>query len=71
MINNCNYYYKVVPFVLKNADATCQILVDMVFTNQIIMNLEVQINDMVVNAPNNHFKDLEDIMRYVTNTTCA
>ncbi|MCI93869.1 gag-pol polyprotein, partial [Trifolium medium] len=48
MSNTCNYFYKVMPFGLKNAGATYQRLMDMVFSEHIGKNLEVYIDDMVV-----------------------
>lgn len=49
-------------FGLKNAGATYQRLVDMVFSSQIKGNLEVYVNDMGMNTPKykDHVKDMEE-----------
>jgi hypothetical protein len=67
MTNTCNYFYKVMPFGLKNAGATYQRLMDRVFANQIGRNLEVYIDDMVVETrrEGNHHSDLEEILSSV------
>lgn len=48
MLNHDNYYYNVIPFILKNTGATCQWLMDIVFVYQIWRNLDVYIDDMIV-----------------------
>lgn len=54
MKNTYNYYYyEVMPFGLKNAGATYQRLMDMVFTSEIGRNLEVYVDDMVIKTPKN------------------
>jgi hypothetical protein len=67
MTNTCNYFYKVMPFGLKNAGATYQRLMDRVFSQQIGKNLEVYIDDMVVKTPEdgNHSDDLAEILASV------
>jgi hypothetical protein len=67
MTNTCNYFYRVMPFGLKNAGATYQRLMDRVFAQQIGRNLEVYIDDMVVKTPEegNHNKDLAEILSSV------
>jgi hypothetical protein len=67
MTNTCNYFYKVMPFGLKNAGATYQCLMDRVFARQIGRNLEVYIDDMVIKSidDNSHHKDLEEILSSV------
>ncbi|KAK2427613.1 hypothetical protein QL285_026181 [Trifolium repens] len=67
MTNTCNYFYKVMPFGLKNAGATYQRLMDMVFAQQIGRNLEVYIDDMVVKTPEggSHSMDLAEILSSV------
>lgn len=45
-------YYKVTPFQLKNAGATYQRLVKIMFADQISKTIEVYINDMLVKSKN-------------------
>lgn len=56
------YYYKVMPFGLKNAEETNQRLMDKLFSGQIGRNLEVCVDDMVVKTDQNHrhIEDLEE-----------
>jgi hypothetical protein len=67
MTNTCNYFYKVMPFGLKNAGATYQRLMDRVFAQQIGRNLEVYIDDMVIKTPEggDHGQDLAEILSSV------
>ncbi|GAU31520.1 hypothetical protein TSUD_332960 [Trifolium subterraneum] len=67
MTNNCNYFYKVMPFGLKNVGATYQRLMDRIFSRQIGRNLEVYIDDMVVKTTGetSHDMDLEEILAEV------
>jgi ribonuclease HI len=67
MTNTCNYFYKVMPFGLKNAGATYQRLMDRVFAKQIGKNLEVYIDDMVIKTTDTgcHGEDLEEILSEV------
>ena len=44
------YYYKVMPFGLKNAGATYQCLVNMMFKEQIGKTMEVYVDDMLVKS---------------------
>ena len=44
------YYYKVMPFGLKNAGATYQRLVNKMFSKQIGKNMEVYVDDMLVKS---------------------
>ena len=44
------YYYKVIPFGLKNAGATYQLLVNMMFKEQISKTIEVYVDDMLVKS---------------------
>nr|KYP32059.1 Gypsy retrotransposon integrase-like protein 1 [Cajanus cajan] len=46
--DHANYYYRVMPFGLKNAGTTYQRLMDKVFHQQIGRNMEVYVDDMVV-----------------------
>jgi hypothetical protein len=67
MTSTCNYFYKVMPFGLKNAGATYQRLMDRVFANQIGRNLEVYIDEMVIKSTDEtkHHEDLEEILASV------
>ena len=60
IIENDNYYYKVMPFKLKNAGATYQRLMNKVFTDQIGRIMEVYVDDMVTKTmrDRDHCKDL-------------
>ena len=44
------YYYKVMPFRLKNARATYQRLVNCMFSHHIGRNVEVYVDDMLVKS---------------------
>ena len=44
------YYYRVMPFGLKNARATYQRLVNRMFQKQIEASMEVYIDDMLVKS---------------------
>lgn len=64
-ITNCNiFYYKVMPFKLKNAWATYQKLMDIVFSEQLGQNLEVYIDFMFVKTPDEgkHGDDLRETL---------
>ena len=56
------YYYKVIPFKLKNAKATYQRLVNHMFNKQIRWNIEVYIDDMLVKSKTTkeHLDDLKE-----------
>ena len=47
---NGNYYYRVMPFGLKNARFTYQRIVTRMFETQIGRNMEAYIDDMVVKS---------------------
>ena len=57
------YYYKVMPFALKNVGATYQHLVNMMFRDLIKKTMEVYVNDMLVKSKQiaNHIRDLEEV----------
>ena len=57
------YYYKVIPFKLKNAKATYQKLVNHMFNKQIRWNIKVYIDDMLVKSKTTkeHLDDLKEI----------
>ena len=63
MTDGLSYYYKVMPFRLKNIGVIYQRLMDKVFANQIDRNVEVYVDDMVANTPNSgdQCRDLEEI----------
>ena len=44
------YYYKVMPFELKNVGSTYQRMINKVFTKQIRRNLEVYVDDILVKS---------------------
>src|SRR4051812_7877816 len=56
------YYYRVMPFGLKNAGATYQRLVNKTFKHQIGRNIEVYVDDMLVKSAKevDHVKDLAE-----------
>ena len=56
------YYYKVMPFELKNAGTTYQRLVNCMFSHQIGRNMEVYVDDILVknNDKANHLDDLKE-----------
>lgn len=58
------YYYKVIPFELKNARATYQRLVNRMFETQIGRNVEVYIDDMLVKSleAEKHLDDLKETL---------
>ena len=58
-----NYYYKVMPFGLKNAGSTYQRMMTRMFEPQLDKNIEVYIDDMVVKnkVVSKHVGDLGNI----------
>ena len=58
------YYYKVMPFGLKNASFTYQRLVNRMFSRQIGMNVEVYVDDMLrkIKDEANHLDDLKETL---------
>ena len=56
------FYYKVMPFGLKNAGATYQRLVNHMFHTQIEWNVEVYVDDMLVKSldEGKHLDDLQE-----------
>ena len=57
------YCYNVMPFGLKNAGATYQMLVNKMFSNQIGRNMEVYVDDMLVKSKEKltHLDDLREM----------
>ncbi|CAL2270893.1 unnamed protein product [Prunus armeniaca] len=60
IIERGTYCYKVMPFGLKNAEATYQMMVNKIFKEQIGKTMEVYVDDMLVKAPKraDHIKNL-------------
>ena len=56
------FFYKVMPFELKNAWATYQRLMNKMFTHQIGRNVQVYVDDMLVKSlhENDHLNDLQE-----------
>jgi len=54
IIDDANYFYKVVPFGLKNAGPTYQRLMDKVFNHLMGKCVEVYVDDMVIKSPSHH-----------------
>ena len=56
------FYYKVMPFDLKNAGATYQRIMNCMFHDHIGRNVEVYIDDMLVKTKEerNHLEDLQE-----------
>ncbi|RDX78585.1 Retrovirus-related Pol polyprotein from transposon 17.6, partial [Mucuna pruriens] len=50
MTDEGNFFYKVMPFGLKNVGATCQRLIDCIFKDHIGNQVEVYMDDMVVKS---------------------
>jgi len=50
MIENINFYYKLMAFGLRNAGATYQRLMDKVFKSLIGINVKVYVDDIVVKS---------------------
>jgi len=58
-----SYYYKVMPFGLKNAGATYQRLMDRVLAPMIGQNVQAYVDDMVVTSQvkDQHIANLEEL----------
>ena len=56
------FYYKVMPFRLKNARATYQRLMNKIFAHQLGRNVQVYVDDMLVKSvrENDHLNDLQE-----------
>ena len=56
------YYYKVMPFRLKNTRVKYQRLVNKVFIDQLGRNMEAYVNDILVKSKSmsQHIDDLEE-----------
>jgi len=58
--DDANYFYRVMPFGLKNVGATYQRLMDKVFSHLMGQCVEVYVDDMVVKSPS-HRQHAEDL----------
>jgi len=60
-----NFFYKVMPFGLKNVGATYQRLMDYVFHDMIGRNVEVYVDDIVVKSDSceQHISDLKEVFQ--------
>ena len=67
MTSSGNYYYNIMPFVLKNAGVTYQRMMNKVFRNEIRDMLEVYIDDMIVKyrADTDHAAHLRKVFAQV------
>ena len=56
------FYYKVMPFELKNVGVTYQRLMNRMFAHQIERNVEVYVDDMLVKSirEDKHLSDLQE-----------
>ncbi|XP_022851304.1 uncharacterized protein LOC111373062 [Olea europaea var. sylvestris] len=63
MADSAIYYYKAMPFGLKNAGATYQKLINKVFADLIGKTIEAYVDDMVVKSKqvDDHITDLEEV----------
>jgi len=59
--NDANYFCKVMPFGLKNANATYQRLMDKVFSHLMGKCVEVYVDDMVIKSPS-HLQHAQDLL---------
>ena len=62
------FCYKAMPFGLKNAGATYQLLVNKMFYDQIGRNVEVYVDDMLIKSKENedHLADLKETLRQIS-----
>ena len=60
-----NYHYKVMPYSLKNAGSTYQMMMTRMFEPQLGKNIEIYIDDMVVKSKLEleHINDLQNIFK--------
>ena len=65
------YYYKVMPFGLKNAGATYQRAMQKIFNDMLHKNVECYVDDVVVKTKkrSDHLKDLRIVFEKLQNTT--
>jgi len=67
MTERSNFWYRVMPFGLKNAVATYQRLMDKIFNDLLGKTMEVYVDDMVVKSQKaeHHSTDLETVLAKV------
>ena len=67
MTEGANFYYKVIPFGLKNVGATCQRLMDKVFVDLIGSTMKFYVDDMVIKSTSmeNHPLDIEKVFNQI------
>lgn len=70
IIANRTYYYKVMPFTLKNTRVTYQILMNKTFKEQIGKTTEVCIDDILVKALNEHITS-RTLLKPLTSSNCT
>jgi len=65
MMVDANYYYEVLPFNLKNAEATYQRLMDKIFRGLIGRCVEVYVDDIVVKSDSfdQYVEDLKEVFK--------
>nr|KYP49932.1 Transposon Ty3-I Gag-Pol polyprotein [Cajanus cajan] len=65
--DHANFFYRMMPFSLKNTGATYQRLMDKVFQHQIGRNMEVYVDNMVVKTPSTeaHAADLAEAFNQI------
>ena len=70
MTTDVNYYYEVMSFGLKNAEATYQRLMDKIFQGLIVRCVEVYVDDIVVKSDSfdRPIEDLEEVFKILIKT---
>ena len=65
IVERCLYYYKMMPYGLKNTSVMYQRLVNKVFKQQIGRNMKVYIDNILVKSTeaNRHITDLQKAFR--------
>ena len=63
IVNRAIYYYKVMPFGLKNDGATYQRLVNKIFSSQLGRNIEAYVDDIIVKSKTfeGHLENLQEV----------
>ncbi|KAM1256717.1 hypothetical protein ACFX2G_031395 [Malus domestica] len=67
VIKRCTYCYKIMPFGRKNAGATYQMLVNMMFKKQIGVTMEVYVDDIMVKGKqrSDHIRNLAKTFNFL------